>query len=67
MSVLLKEKFLITKNCLPIQRLISERDKLKDVNEELKYAQLNHGTMRTDGSPSTNSVDTLDMIPPEIK
>jgi len=50
-----------------IQRLLGERDKLKDANEELRYAQLNHGNMCSDGSPSTNSVDTLDMIPPEIK
>lgn len=49
------------------ERLLGERDKLKDANEELRYAQLNHGNMCSDGSPSTNSVDTLDMIPPEIK
>jgi len=49
---------------------MAERDKLLEANEEMKFAQLNHGTTSTmiDGSPTTTgSVDTLDMIPPEIR
>ena len=52
------------------QRLMAERDKLLEANEEMKFAQLNHETTSTmiDGSPTTTgSVDTLDMIPPEIR
>merc|ERR1712136_239751 len=52
------------------ERLMAERDKLLEANEEMKFAQLNHETTSTmiDGSPTTTgSVDTLDMIPPEIR
>jgi hypothetical protein len=49
--------------------LIGERDKLVEQNEEFnfKFAQLNNGAMVMDGSPSATGVDTLDMIPPEIR
>ena len=52
------------------QRLMSEREQLLEANEEMRFAQLNHGTTSTmiEGSPTTTaSVDTLDMIPPEIR
>jgi len=52
------------------ERLMGERNKLTEANEELRFAQLNHGTTSTmiDGSPTTTGgVDTLDMIPPEIR
>jgi hypothetical protein len=48
------------------QRLLAEREKLVERNEELQSAQLNNGAMMMDGSPTTG-VDTLDMIPPEIR
>ena len=45
-----------------------ERDKLFELNEEFKFTQLNNGAMMPqEGSPSTTVVDTLDMIPPDIK
>ena len=49
---------------------MSEREQLLEANEEMRFAQLNHGTTSTmiEGSPTTTaSVDTLDMIPPEIR
>jgi len=52
------------------ERLMSEREQLLEANEEMRFAQLNHGTTSTmiEGSPTTTaSVDTLDMIPPEIR
>ncbi|KAK4004896.1 protein Hook homolog 3 [Daphnia magna] len=50
------------------ERLVTERDKLIELNEEFKFAQLNNGAMMPqEGSPSTTGVDTLDMIPPEIR
>lgn len=54
-----------------LQRLVAEREKLLELNEEIKFAQLNNGTtaaaIMMDGSPSTTGVDTMDMIPPDIK
>ena len=48
--------------------MIVERDKLFELNEEFKFTQLNNGAMMPqEGSPSTTGVDTLDMIPPDIK
>lgn len=50
-----------------MQRLLSERNNLKEEYEELRFAQLNQSNMTVEGSPSAAGVDTLDMIPYDFR